>query len=128
MFFANSATGISVDRLDDLLDGIVDLSGKADFPAVSRLFGGCDLIGSPMIRDDGLGYARKANGQPYGRRRIQQLLADADFLVWRAGIPATIQASWHAHLDNRMAQARDGALVRTGHAAVRIVGPIADAA
>jgi hypothetical protein len=114
MFFVNSATGLSVGRLDDLLDGIVDLSGRADFPAVSRLFGGCDLIGSPTIRDDGLGYAIKPNGRPYGRRRIQQWLADADFVAWRLGIPATMTSSWHAYLDARMEHARDGAIARTG--------------
>jgi hypothetical protein len=141
MFFVNSASGFSVDRLEDLLgDEIVQASGEADFGAVSRLFGGCTLIGSPMIRGDGVGYAVKPGGQPYGRRRMQQWLAEADFFVWRVigddgepvtilsrqgepscrreGIPATMSNSWRAYLDVRMDQARNGALARTGHAAI----------
>jgi hypothetical protein len=108
-------TGVSLEKLDDIFGFEMDEFGVVPLEIAQIRFGGCDLIGSPTIRDDALGYALKPNGQRYGRRHMQQWMADADFLVWRAGIPATMISSWHAYLDGRIAEARAGALARTGH-------------
>jgi hypothetical protein len=117
--YVNSLTGAAPwGRLDELMGTWITDSGTAPLEVVRGVFGGCDLIGSPTIRDDGLGYAVKPNGRPYGRRRMQQWMAEADFFIWRQGIPATMVSSWHAYLDGRMEQARDGALARTGHSSV----------
>ena len=74
-----------------------------------------------MIRDDGLAYARKPDGQPYSRRRIQQRMKQADFFIWRAGIPATVPSSWHAYLDCCMDEGNRGRIERT--AKVNVITP-----
>ena len=109
----NSMTGVSLEKLDEIFEFEMNEFGVAGIEAIRNKFYDCDLIGSPTIRDDGLAYAVKPNGQPYGRRRLQQWMAEADFFAWRCGIPATMTSSWHAYLDGKVTEARAGALART---------------
>ena len=111
-----SATCVAEDALEDLFfeyGRCLENGGWASVDAVFDVTSGCGLFGSPMIRDDGLAYARKPDGQPYSPRRIQQWMKQADFFIWRAGIPATVQSSWHAFLDGCIDDANRGRIERT---------------
>ena len=122
----NSETGVSLDRLDTLFHKhgfghAINAEGSAPLSAVSGVFSGNALVGSPAIRDVGLDYARKPDGQPYSRRRIQQWMKQADFFVWRDRIPATMPSSWHAYLDCCINDANRGRNERT--AKVNVITP-----
>jgi hypothetical protein len=118
-FFVNSMSGVSLDRLDDLFGPLVTWTGEAEVAAIARVFGDAnlDLIGTVMIRDAGLIYAVKRDGRRYSERRIQQWVAEADFIIRYGGIPATVASSLHAYLDRCMARAAEGAVARTGQMA-----------
>ena len=119
-----SATCVAEGDLDDLFCQYgreLEIGGWASVDAVFDVTSGCGLFGSPMIRDDGLAYVRKPDGQPYSPRRIQQWMSQADFFIWRARIPATVQSSWHTYLDGCIDDASRGRIERT--AKVNIITP-----